>query len=102
MHYTVLFLGRSIEGILSDARRLLGDAIGSVLVVTRDDENLSPPDGLPAVTVSNFDPLPGCAYTVVANGGTASQLAPVLMRLCYAGVPLKVLDLQRDGVHTLQ
>lgn len=99
--YTIFFLGRSIEGIMDDAQRLLGDTLGTPIVVTRDDEQLAPPAGVRAVAVSQFAPQGDSEYTVVANGGTAAQLAPVLVRLCRSDAGLKVLDLQRDGVHRL-
>jgi hypothetical protein len=98
---TILFLGRSVEGILADARTHLGQ-VGEIVVVSRDNDTLDPPEGLTAVSVSNFEAEPGESYTVVANGGTASQLAPVLLRLCRAGVELRVVDLQRDGLKELK
>jgi len=97
---TIFFLGRSIEGIIDDARAHFGE-LGEILVVSRDGDNLQAPEGLPAVEVSQFEPRPDAEYTVVANGGTASQLAPVLLRLCRAGVTLRVYDLQRDGAKEL-
>lgn len=87
--------------------RVLTDAIahfggfGEIIVVSRDNDSFEPPEGLPAVEVSKFEPQPGARYTVVANDGTAAQLVPVLLRLVRAGVALKVYDLQRDGVREL-
>lgn len=61
------------------------------------------PEGLPpAVEVSRFQPEEDVHYTVIANGGTASQMAPVILRLCRAGISqMKVYDLQRDGIKEL-
>lgn len=91
------FLGRSVEGILKDAR----DAFPQerrVLVVTRDNDTLPAPAGLETVEVSKFQPEQDEAYTVIANGGTSSQLLPVIKRLVEAGNPVQAFDLQRDGV----
>ncbi len=93
-------LGRSVEGILADAIAHFG-GFGEIVVVSRDNDSFEPPEGLPAVEVSKFEPQTGARYTVVANGGTAAQLVPVLLRLVRAGVALKVYDLQRDGVREL-
>jgi hypothetical protein len=100
MDVLVLFLGRSVGGILADAVAHLG-GFAEIVIVSRDGDQLEPPEGLPVVEVSKFETQPGARYTVVANGGTAAQLAPVLMRLCRAGVALKVYDLQRDGAKEL-
>lgn len=95
----IIFLGRSVDGILADAR----DAFPSeeILVVTRDGDQLQPPAGLATVSVSQFQPQAGVEYSVVANGGTSAQLVLVLKALVSAGAPMKVYDLQRDGVARL-
>ncbi len=92
----ILFLGRSIDGILADARREFPEETG-ILVVSRENDTLPPPAGLDTIPVSRFQPELGTAYTVISNGGTSSQLVPVLKRLVEAGVPMQVFDLQRDG-----
>lgn len=95
----ILFLGRSTEGILADARmEFPGEQ--EVLVVKRDGDHLSAPAGIAAVEVSKFQPE-NAEYVVIANGGTSAQLVPVLKRLVEARVSLKVFDLQRDGVSQL-
>lgn len=95
----ILFLGRSIDGILADARKEFPSE--QVLVVKRDGDQLQAPEGVAAIEASQFQPEGGVGYTVVANGGTAAQLVPVLKKLVEAGVPMKVFDLQRDGVSQL-
>ncbi len=100
----ILFLGRSLEGILADARKHFPEET-EVLVVTRDGDQLQPPEGLAHVTAGRFQPTDGAEYKVVANGGTASQLVPVLKKLAEAAeegdVSLQVFDLQREGVARL-
>lgn len=95
----IIFLGRSIDGILADAREEWPSE--QVLVVKRDGDQLQAPEGLQTVEVSGFQPEAGVEYVVVANGGTSAQLVPVLKSLVEAGVPMKVFNLQRDGVSQL-
>ena len=92
----ILFLGRSVDGILADARREFPEE--PFLVVSRDNDTLPPPAGLETVQVSQFRPLVGTSYTVIANGGTSAQLVQVLKNLVRSGVSMKVFDLQRDGM----
>lgn len=92
----IVFLGRSVDGILTDARREFPKETG-ILVVCRENDTLPPPAGLVAIPVTKFQPEPGMSYTVVCNGGTTTQLVPVLKRLVEAGVPMQAYDLQRDG-----
>ncbi len=92
----LIFLGRSIEGILNDARKAFPSE--EILVITRDGDQLQPPVGLANVTVSKFQPQVGVEYSVVSNGGTSAQLVPVLRELVRAGALVKVFDLQRDGI----
>lgn len=95
----ILFLGRSIDGIRKDAEMAFPGE--EILVVTRVGDQLQPPAGLATVPVDEFQPQPGAQYTVIANGGTAVQLVSVLKALVQAGAPLKVYDLQRDGMTQL-
>jgi len=92
----IVFLGRSLDGILADARDVFSDK--EVLVVARNGDQLQPPVGLTTIEVSQFQPQFGVEYTVVSNGGTSAQLVPVLRELVRVGAPMKVFDLQRDGV----
>lgn len=92
----ILFLGRNTDGILSDARREFGNE-ENVIVVSRDGDQLLPPAGLEGVSVSEFQPVEGESYTLIANGGTSSQLLPVVKRLVKAGVSWVGWDLQREG-----
>lgn len=96
----ILFLGNSIEGILADARRKFPSE--QVLVVKRDGDRLQAPEGVQTVEVSKFQPEQGVEYVVVANGGTAIQLATVLVRLFKAGASMRVYDVQRDGTTEIQ
>jgi hypothetical protein len=95
----VLFLGRSIDGIVNDARREFPGE--KALVVRRDDDKLEAPAGLDVVAVSGFQPQVGEKYVVVANGGTSAQLVTALKALVEAGVSFEVHDLQRDGAKRL-
>ena len=100
----IVFLGRSVDGILNDARRSFNDQ--NIVVIRRDDDQLTAPEGLETRTVSGFcdemdirrRPLDDEKFLVVANGGTISQLVPVLKALRENGRRMEVYDLQRDGV----
>src|SRR3989339_484513 len=92
----IVLNGRSIQGILSDARREFGEM--SSLVVCRNGDTLPVPDGLPSVAVNDFAPDQGTQYILVANGGTSAQLAPVLLRLERSGVIYRIVDLQKNGM----
>jgi hypothetical protein len=97
MKKIVVFLGRSVDGIINDVRAHFGEE-GEIVIVSRDNDTLTPPEGFQAVPVSTFETEPGVSYIVVANGGTAAQLVPVLVHLTRSGVSLEVYDLQRDGI----
>jgi len=73
------FLGRNTEGILADAHREFPSEQG-VLVISRDGDQLQPPAGVEVVSVSAFVPVASESYTLIANGGTSSQLLPVVKR----------------------
>lgn len=111
---TVIFLGRSTEAILADARAYFGAHLGRVVVVARDDDNLAPPEGAEVVRASaaagvftNGTRKPKY-FRVIANGGTSAQQVPTIaagLGLCLSNGKdrgsadlLEVFDLQRDGV----
>jgi hypothetical protein len=89
------FLGRNTESILSDARREFGNQ--PAMVVTRDGDQLQPPAGVETVSVSQFQPAMGMEYTLIANGGTAAQLLPVVKKLVDVAADFAAYDLQREG-----
>ena len=99
---TIIFLGRSVDGIIADAQSHFGTPVEDILVVSRDGDNLPVPEGLSVVEVSSFEPQPDAEYTVIANGGTSAQLVPVLLRLFQAGVPMRIYDMQRDKATELK
>lgn len=91
----ILFLGRSLDGILKDAQTHFPGQ--SHLVISRDNDSLQVPEGSQSQTVSQFQPEADSCYTVIANGGTSSQLVPVLRKLVETKSDFEVYDLQRDG-----
>lgn len=91
----IVFLGRSVEGILADAKVAFGN--GEILVLTRDGDTLPVPAGCMSMPVSSFKPAERVSYTVVANGGTTAQLLPTVKKLVEANADFKAFDLQRDG-----
>ena len=92
----ILFLGRSTEGILADARKEFGED-HEALVLTRDGDTMPVPTGVESLPASSFQPKDGLRYVVVANGGTTSQLVPTLKKLVEAKADFEAYDLQRDG-----
>jgi len=101
----VLFNGRSVAGVRADVDARRADmgipADAPVLVITRDDDTLPPPDGLPSVSVGEFSPAVGMSYVLIGNGGTTEQLVPVLLRCQRAGRLAAVWSVQRDGSRKL-
>lgn len=91
----VLFLGRSIDGILADARKEFPDE-GEILILARKNDQLEPPAGMVAVPADEFQPTAHTTYVVVANGGTTSQLLPTVKKLVEANVKFSAWDLQRE------
>ncbi len=59
------FLGRNTEGIFVDAKREFGDQ--SVLLITRDGDQLQSPAGVASVPVSQFVPEANERYTLIAH-----------------------------------
>lgn len=92
----ILFLGRNTPGVLLDAQKAFPEA-GQPLVISRDGDALTPPEGLEVVQVGDFVPNPTTGYTVIANGGTTTQSFQVVNRLMEAGVSFDLYDLQRDA-----
>ena len=97
----ILFLGRNTENILSEARQKLDRLDEKALIVTRDNDRMEVPKELQTINVSSFQPTDGISYTVIGNGGTTSQLVPVIRKLVEASADFKIFDLQRDGVSQL-
>ena len=92
----ILFLGRSTEGVLADARREFPPE-ADALVLSRDNDQLPPPAGVDCIPASRFSPVPGVRYVVVANCGTTQQLLPAVKKLVEAQAEFSAWDLQRDG-----
>ncbi len=91
----ITFLGRNTLGILSDAKKVFGQ-MHPILVITRDDEKLAVPEGLPTMPVAQFIVDPSLEYVVIANGGTAVQLLPAVKKLVENRVQFSAYDVQRD------
>lgn len=105
----VFFLGRNLDGILRDAETVLPEG-GEVVVVTREGDTLSLPEGLearratPVEAIEVLQGLPERSQVeLVANGGTTAQLVPLLRTLFVGDCPgsYRVWDLQRDGATLL-
>jgi len=101
--HMILFLGRSIEGILRDAEREFELEGFELVIVTRDNDRLQPPAGFDnrVCPISDFAPATDIDYTIIANGGSSAQFVPVLKALVELNCPLQVFDLQRDGCQKL-
>jgi len=94
---TITFLGRNTEGILSDAKKNWA-SLGETVVIARDGDKLEAPAGLQKTAVGEFSPDPNAEYTLLANGGTSSQLLPIVKKLVEGKINFKAFDLQRDGM----
>jgi len=92
----ILFLGRSVEGILADAKEEFPEE-QEILVLTRKNDQLQPPAGLTAIPADEFRPDSETTYVVIANGGTTSQVLPTVKRLVEADTNFTAWDLQREG-----
>ena len=94
---TIIFLmGRSIVGVMDDAAMVLGDFTQKI-VVTRDQENLTPPTGVEVVKVTEFVAKITTRYHLVANGGTTEQLVGTIRALTEAEADFVVWEVLRDG-----
>ena len=99
---TILFLGRSLSGILQDARNLLGEQVGEIIVVTREGDTMPLPEGLETTVVSSSEfreilrNLHNKIVNLIANGGSTQQLLSVF-DLLRGRDTCRVLDIQRDG-----
>lgn len=91
----IIFNGRSAANILGDAQEEFPDEAGC-LVITLDNDQLVPPEGVASVTVGAFEPAVGETYRVIANGGTTGQALPVVKKLVEASATFSAWDLQRD------
>lgn len=103
--YTILFLGRSIEGVLADARKFLGDQLGELIVITRKGDTLELPEGIEATVVDSEGfhrlyyadfRLRNGVVNLIANGGTTQQVISACRTLLHRE-EVRVYDLQRDG-----
>lgn len=94
----ISFLGRNTEKILADARREFPRKAENILLITREQEALQPPEGIAAVSVDTFVPDATKEYLVVANGGSTDQLLPTIKKLVEVGVEFSAWNVQRDGV----
>lgn len=95
MFMLIIFLDRSTEGVLADAMREFPEE-KEVLILTRTDDQLTPPVGIVAIPADDFFPVAGIVYVVIANGGTTGQLVPTLKKLVVAQAEFTAWDLQRD------
>lgn len=109
-----VFNGRSVVGILGDALQVFPAA--TPVVVMAKDDRLPPPAGVATMTVEETvewlvsDETTGADeendhVVLVANGGMASQLVPVLLALTkgwsFFHGTYAVVNLQRDGLTVL-
>jgi len=95
----IVFLGRSVEGIITDARRQFPNE--EVTIVARDGDKLPVPEGYTVQSISSFVPKEGVCYIVVANGGTSVQLVTTIKKLVESNCTFSVWDMQRDSVTEL-
>ena len=93
---TILFLGRNTEGIMRDAQA--AGLLFNPIVLTRRNDSLPVPEGVPAMAADEFVPESGTEYILIANGGTTQQSFPTFGKLLTAAIPVEVYDLQRDGI----
>lgn len=94
---TILFLGRNTANIIADAERALGETLTNIVIISRDNDRITPPDGLTVIPTSKFNLREGERYRVIGNGGTTAQWAPVVLKLSQSGCPLEIWDIQHDG-----
>ena len=95
----VVFNGRSVLNIIIDAVKTgICDAVEDILVVCCDDDRIEPPPEYKNIAVSNFVAEFGHHYVIIANGGTTSQLLPVLKKVMESKTMFDVYNLQRDSV----
>jgi hypothetical protein len=99
MAKVIVFLGRSVEGIIRDVEATFPVEPEDILVVAQDNEKLTPPQGYPCVTVSAFTPDPTEKYILIANGGRTAQSFPVVKKLVRVFGPdgFEAHDLQPEG-----
>lgn len=90
-------LGRNSAQIIKDAVQAFPNE-REIIVISRDGDTLTPPDGVACIQVSQFAPSRGEEYLFVANGGTTAQAMVILRRLLESGADFGVYDIQPDGV----
>jgi len=95
MEKLVVFLGRSVSGIISDARKYYPK--NELVIISRDGDKMEVPEGLGPIPVSMFRVDPNDEYVVVGNGGTTQQLVGILWMLTYYNTTFKVVDFQKEG-----
>jgi len=115
----ITFLGRNTENIINDARSVVSgiykEEVSRVIVVTRENDNITPPQGCEVIYGSKdlyitsddnsgelqdyLNPLltGDGDYFVVANGGTTSQCLPVLKALVDNGINFSAWDVQAEN-----
>lgn len=98
---TIFFRGRNTDGIITDARAY-GLANGNVVIVARDGDALAKPgDRFASDFVGDLAFSFGGDITIVANGGTTAQAAPIISRVAFeAGrgrVSARVVEIPLDG-----
>lgn len=112
MRFLVCFLGRNLVredgGILYEAKQVFAGR-DLVVIAGNDDPLLQDPtirslliaSCVKPCEVRDFHAFEMADYVVVANGGTTSQLVPVLAKLFASQAPLEVYDLQRKSMTKL-
>lgn len=71
------------------------------IIIKRDDDRLEAPAGAEVIVTQQFNPNADDGYIVAANGGTARQLVPIILKLVESGAQVTFLDLQYDGITEL-
>ena len=86
MKKIIFFRGRNTAAIMNDARKagLIPDD-AKVVIICRDDDRLAEPGDIQAGRMKSREQcfMPGDDWTIVANGGTSAQLAPLLADACF-------------------
>ncbi|GEM_PF-4503418 len=95
----ILFQGNNTTNILEEARGYGLCEGRTPLVITMENERLTPPKGVETITVTKFSPEVGEDYRVIGNGGGTAQ-APATYSLVAAHargeIKLEVINLQRE------
>lgn len=94
----IFFRGRNTNNIINDAKLQFASKQFSAIIICRENDRLAEAGD---ITPKKFSPSIGKKYGVIANGGTTSQLVPVLKKLVESGVEFEVYDLQPDEMERL-